>query len=417
MSMSVRLPMVLLLLTMAAGIAHAQTPPDSQPAPQAAPSRPVMTFEWMREGPVEKCGTHCREWISAKGLIDANSARTFAEFTRERSTQGATMVIESEGGSVSAAMTLGRLLRQLNISTTIGRTEKLGPDATGVERATFSPAAICASMCPFVVLGGARRSIPPEARVMVHQIWPRLRREDAMAATYTAQDFVGLQRELGLLAKYVVEMGGDMELYEIALRIPPWEAMRPLSAEELRRLKLNNSEDAFAPVMTAAVSAGAATIAVPARRVPETPDRGWTVSEGTRGMSRKHPLTLEGVLIGSFELSFTCGEQGVIATYVEQRQAQDDMHGDHLALVSVVSGKKAMLRMTVRASSPEGRDTLRSTATAKVPAEFIEALAASEGRSLAIGTLTMRRTRTIIQPGNTGFADSFKRTLANCAKQ
>ncbi len=54
---------------------------------------------------------------------------------------------------------------------------------------------------------------------MVHSIWPRQRREDAMAATYNAQDFVGLQRELGMLAKYVVEMGGDIELFEISMRI------------------------------------------------------------------------------------------------------------------------------------------------------------------------------------------------------
>ena len=416
MSMSLRLLPVFLLLAIAAAGAHAQTLPDNPPAAQATPSRPVMTFEWMREGPADKCGSHCREWISAKGLIDANSARTFAEFTRTRSTQGATMVIESEGGSVSAAMTLGRLLRQLDISTTVGRTERRGPDATGIERAHLSPAAICASMCPFVVLGGAHRHIPTEARVLVHQIWPRLRREDAMAATYTAQDFVGLQRELGLLAKYVVEMGGDLELFEIALRIPPWEAMRPLSPEDLRRMKLNNIEDAFAPVLTGNAAAGASAIAMPAGRIPEMPDRGWTVSEGARGITRKHPLTVEGMLIGSFELSFTCGGQGITATYVEQRQAHADAQGDHLALVSVVSGKNAALRMTVRSSAPEGRDALRSTATAKVTAEFLDALAASDGRALMVGTLTMRRARTAIRPGNTGFADSFRRTLANCAK-
>ena len=36
--------------------------------------------------------------------------------------------------------------------------------------------------------------------------------------------------------------------------------------------------------------------------------------------------------------------------------------------------------------------------------------------ALMVGTLTMRRARTAIRPGNTGFADSFRRTLANCAK-
>ncbi len=314
-------------------------------------------------------------------------------------------------------MTLGRLLRQLGISTMVGHTDMLGAGADGVMRAQLSPSAFCASMCPFVVLGGARRHVPAQARVLVHQIWPRLRREDAMASTYSAQDFVALQRELGLRARYVSEMGGDIELFEISLRIPPWEVMRPLSQEDLRRMKLSNSEDVFTPVLTGAAPATANVVDVPLNRTFNTPDRGWTINEGTRGMSRKHPLTIEGEPIGSFELSFTCDAQGITANYVEQRMVRGNAQDDRVASIIIVSGKDFGLRMPVRTSSLEGRDALRSVATARVPAGFIEALVASEGRSLTIGTQTMRRTRTAIRPGNTGFAESFKRSLTDCAKQ
>ena len=392
-------------------------PAQSQTEPVVSAQRPAMKFEWMREGPAEKCRDRCREWISASGLIVADTARTFAEFTRQRSPHGATMVIESGGGSVSAAMALGRLLRRLDIATTVGHTEKL-PAGTDGERGRLSPAAICASMCPFVVLGGVRRHIPVDARVLVHQIWPRLRLDDALAATYNAQDFVGLQRELGLLAKYVVEMGGDIELFEVSMRIPPWESPRPLSSDDVRRMKLVNVEDPFSPGLVGTDPAASSATSLPVSRVAAaTPDAGWSVNgaQGQRGISRRHPLTVEGESIGSFELSFTCGEQGVMATYTEERQLRDEAPADRLSMVSIVNGKDFGLRLAVRSSFENG-DELRSVAQASVPAAFVELLASNEGRSLTIGTQTTRRARTSIRPGNMGFAESFQRTLAGCGK-
>jgi len=400
-----------------AGLAGAQTPaakPELTPTERAA-----MKFEWVHEGPAEKCRDHCREWISARGLIGVNTARTFAEFTRARDTHGATLVIESEGGSVSASIALGRLLRRLDITTTVGRTEKLIPGIDGIERAQLSPAAICASMCPFVVLGGARRHIPPQARVLVHQIWPRQRRDDAMAATYNAQDFVGVQRELGQLAKYVVEMGGDIDMFEISMRIPPWESLHPLLPEDLARLKLTNIDDPFAPVLVGTDPTASNAVVMPVSRAFDATDSAWSVSAspGQRGISRKHPLTIEGEPIGSFELSFTCGEQGVTATYVEERQLREDAANERLAIVSIVSGRDFGLRLAVRSSSAEnGGEALHSMAQAAVPAAFIELLKTSEGRALTVGTQSLRRARTSIRPGNTGFAEGFARTLADCGK-
>ena len=414
----IRLAFVVSMLLATLGAARAQTSPQVVPGPNA--QRPAMRFEWVREGPADKCRDRCREWISARGLIVPDTARNFAEFTRERATHGATLVIESEGGSVSAAMALGRLIRRLGIAVTVGHTEKLIP-GDGAERAELQTAAVCASMCPFVLLGGARRHIPPQARVMVHQVWPRQRREDAMAATYNAQDFVGLQRELGMLAKYVVEMGGDIELFEISMRIPPWESLRPLAREDLRRMKLINVEDPFSPGLTGTdPGASSAAILPVVRALNPAPDTGWAVSTepGKRGISRKHPLTIEGEPIGSFELSFTCMEQGVLATYTEARQLREDTGNDRLALVSIVSGRDYGLRLAVRSSAPEnGGDELRSTAQAVLPAAFVEVLTASDGRSLTVGTQTMRKVRTSIRPGNSGFAENFQRALAGCGKQ
>jgi hypothetical protein len=47
---------------------------------------------------------------------------------------------------------------------------------------------------------------------------------------------------------------------------------------------------------------------------------------------------------------------------------------------------------------------------------MLKALAESEGRALFVVTQTLSNTRTLIQPGNNGFADSFRRTIAECRK-
>src|SRR5262245_44848005 len=215
--------------------ALAQAPPAPAPV-----TPPAMRFEWVREGPADKCADHCREWIAARGYIHQNTARIFVEFTQKRDVQGAIIALESEGGSLGAGIALGRLFRRFGMTTTVGHTNKL---SDGSERATLSPSALCASACAFAVLGGARRNVPAEARVLVHQVWPFLKREDAVGSSYNAQDLVVLQRELGVLAKYIVDMGAEIELFEIAERIPPWENPRPLSIDDLRRLRVSTVDD------------------------------------------------------------------------------------------------------------------------------------------------------------------------------
>jgi hypothetical protein len=250
---------------------------------------------------------------------------------------------------------------------------------------------------------------------MVHQVWPFLKREDAVGATYNAQDLVVLQRELGILAKYIVEMGADIELFEIAERIPPWENPRPLSADDLRRLRISTVDDPFAP----APASGdvSAVQAVPARPL-DVVDRAWGVTEGTgqRGFSRRHPLTIEGEQIGSFELTFACAKDGeVTVAYNETRRLRDGVN-ERLSGVAVGSGKERVL-LQVQSSVPDvSGGELRSAAQASVPPALLAALTETEGRALAIATQTLSNMRTMIRPGNTGFGESLRRTVADCKK-
>ena len=196
-----------------------------------------MRFEWHTEGPADQCGRACRSWISAVGVITSNSARDFDHFANDNDVQGATLVLDSEGGSVVAALALGRAIRRFDMTTTVGKTILLASD-DGEARATLSPNASCESMCAFLLLGGVRRYVPPEARVLVHMIWLGAKSNRAQEASYTAEELGVVQQDIGSMARYTVDMGGSIELLETALRVPPWQPMYALAAEELRRMRL-----------------------------------------------------------------------------------------------------------------------------------------------------------------------------------
>lgn len=213
---------------------------DDKPAP--------MRFEWRVEGPADQCGPHCRTWISATGVITEDTARAFEAFARANNVRGARLVLDSEGGSVLSAMALGRAIRNFDMTTTVGRTTLLPAEGSNPPRAAITPNASCESMCAFILLAGTRRYVPSEARVLVHQIWLGAKSKRARETSYTADELQLVQRDVGRLVRYTAEMGGSMELIETALRVPPWEPMHRLSADELRRMKITTVDYLFEPI-------------------------------------------------------------------------------------------------------------------------------------------------------------------------
>ena len=93
-------------------------------------------------------------------------------------------------------------------------------------------------MCVFLLLSGKTRYVPEAAHVRVHQIWMGDRADDAKAASYTADDLMIVERDIGRLAKYTFDMGGAGDLLSLSLNVPPWEDLHELSPAELRLTKL-----------------------------------------------------------------------------------------------------------------------------------------------------------------------------------
>jgi len=206
-----------------------------------------MRFEWRREGPAEACGSDCRVWISATGYITADTPREFEAFAKDPNVRRGVLVLDSDGGSVLGTLVLGRMIRSLDIVTTIGKTTPVPGSAKDDQRATLSPNGNCESMCAFLLLAGSRRYVPPEAHVLVHQIWLGKKRKQALESSYSAEELNVVQRDIGRLAQYTIEMGGGVDLLETALRIPPWEPLYRLSADELQRMRLSTTNTLFEP--------------------------------------------------------------------------------------------------------------------------------------------------------------------------
>jgi hypothetical protein len=220
------------ILAALGGLAHADGTLEERKLP--------MQFSWVA------CQPHCGGWISAVGIVTADSPKDFEDFAQGRDLRGATIVLDSSGGSVNDSITLGRRFRGLGLLTTVG-TSIMAHNAQG-DHGVIEPDAYCESMCVFLLLSGKTRYVPGTAHVRVHQIWMGDRAEDARAASYSADDLMIVERDIGRLAKYTFEMGGAGDLLALALNVPPWEELHELSREELRLTNLATT-DAVAEVL------------------------------------------------------------------------------------------------------------------------------------------------------------------------
>jgi len=388
-----------------------------------------MRFELRIEGPAARCDDKCRTLIGASGAITADSARDFIKFMLRAGLRGndprsTTVVLDSDGGSVLGAIALGREIRKAGMSTTVGRVVELGDAGAAAgeqRRAKVSPIADCESMCAFVMLGGVARTVPAEARVMVHQIWLGDRREDPTAASYSAEDLVLVQRDIGSLARFTEEMGASIDLLDLALRIPPWEPLHVMSREEIVGTRLATVD--FAPQTTPVAAAPPA--ALPARRpltegVAATPisERGWALLNRDSGaaLARRHPLTVEGDRIGSFDLMLSCGAGGKFdMSYVEHRFGSDAVAvPKQLDQVRLRVGRASAELKVVSSGRQSPASELRSLAVGAVPDDLVRGL--SEGRRSLVVETTSGDMVTVIRIGTTGAPQNFPRLASDCAK-
>lgn len=169
---------VLALALMAGGIGPSRAAEPSLPA--FVQARTPIVVRVVRSANTGCAPDRCPEWIALDGPIGPGSAASFEHTLRKLGRRRLPILINSPGGLVSEAMTIGRAIRAAHLDVAVSRTVPascpadrdacriLTPDGivTGFPE---SRRAFCASACPLVLAGGTRRFVSPWAHVGVHQ--------------------------------------------------------------------------------------------------------------------------------------------------------------------------------------------------------------------------------------------------------
>jgi hypothetical protein len=391
----------------------------SSVTPTLASNRSLPMQFLLRQDAAQDCSDNCRLFVSAAGAITADTPNEFRKFAKGKNLENVTVVLDSDGGSVLGAIALGRNIRTLKMNTTVGQLTDTTATRSGLMRAKFSPHADCESMCAFVLLAGVQRGVAPEARVMVHQIWLGDRRDDPTAGTYSAEDLVLVQRDIGRLAKYTVDMGGTGDLLEVALRIPPWEPMHALTRAELQSMGFESTETAPVETPVASLSSVKYMPATSGGRADGGLDEhGWSIVDrgGASMLGRRHPLTIEGDEIGSFDLVLACAaNDGYLVTYSEERRAEIGDTASPLTNVTIRIGGQTTPLKIVSSAIKDKSGLLVSVAAGVVPANVIRTFTSPGSRSMMIGT-SNARTHSTIRLGNSGAQRNLPLLASHCQK-
>ncbi|MCP3465431.1 hypothetical protein [Bradyrhizobium sp. CCGUVB23] len=242
-------------------------PLPGRPLPQMRPKTPPtsqrpITFYVVKGGP-DACGRGCDRWIAAEGTIDAGAAPRFRKFLQKVPDRRLPIYFASPGGNLDQAVVMGAMLRERAAVARVGRTmaEECGFEAQDSDVCLKVKAsgrelhgdlstrgAVCASACPYVMLGAATREIAPDAVLGVHspKVVTHFRVEAPTAEMRAAATRRGLDRAEQLLTSYITKMGVDLALLRLADTVR-YEDMHMLTRDEIVRFGIDRREHVETP--------------------------------------------------------------------------------------------------------------------------------------------------------------------------
>jgi hypothetical protein len=189
------------------------------PQPDGAMAKP-MTFELVAGGK-----------LMAIGTITPGISESFAAEVSRRGDYIKTVALNSPGGSVADALTMGRLIRERKF-------------ATEVEAGKY-----CASSCPLVFAGGVERRAGDRATIGVHQV-----AAIGSAVGGPPRDEMNLAQKISARCqRYLGDMGVSLQVWVHAMETPN-NKLFIFKPDELKSLNLVTMAPNPAPVVTPAAS-------------------------------------------------------------------------------------------------------------------------------------------------------------------
>lgn len=248
----------------------------STPEKSAPDFGPTMRFVVVRSS-APGCEPTCPEWISAEGSIEAGTPALFKRALKALGGRKLPIVVDSPGGNVEAALTLGRLIRKNKLDIAVGKTRFVGclPDVKNCKENdgksaryfgnAYADGAICNSACPLMFSGGIRRVVGEWAFLGVHQITTTYIRTKLLYRT-TYRMVKGKKKILSTkvvsrknagsyktyemnkplerkLAAYLKEMGVGLGVLE-TMKSTPASGIQQLAPYDMLQMNLVTSRDA-----------------------------------------------------------------------------------------------------------------------------------------------------------------------------
>jgi hypothetical protein len=182
------------------------------PQPDGAMAKP-MTFELVSAGK-----------LMATGTITPGISEAFAAEVSRHGDYIKTVVLNSPGGSVADALTMGRLIRERKF-------------ATEVEAGKY-----CASSCPLVFAGGVERRAGDRAAIGVHQVAAI----SSVAGGPPRDEMSVAQNISARCQRYLGDMGVNLQVWVHAMETPH-DKLFVFKPDELKLLNMVTATPASAP--------------------------------------------------------------------------------------------------------------------------------------------------------------------------
>lgn len=158
--------------------------------------------------------------LQLTGTIDPGAAARVEAEIAAHGEYIRTVALDSPGGAVADALSIGRLIRDKGFATSV---------AAG---------ALCASSCPLIFAGGRERIATARSAIGVHQIYAAAPADSLLSRVAAAgQAMSDAQTLTAQISRYLKGMGVDEEVWLKALETPP-DRLTYFSAEDLKRLNL-----------------------------------------------------------------------------------------------------------------------------------------------------------------------------------
>jgi len=230
------------------------TPAVMQKPVKPVPMPPPIAF-FVAKGEPPACGRDCAEWIAADGLFDSDAPQRLRALLNRLGKRKLPIYFHSPGGSVAAALAIGRLMRERGLTAGVAWTvpqgcdpkeprepacDKLKRSGRELPAQLETSRTMCNSACVYALVGAAVRDVGLGANLGIHSTAVRFVNSHTHAAIKPPQQVVRATLNAGYerLASYFRDMGIDPALVRAAREIEN-DRVRLLTRAEIRRFNID----------------------------------------------------------------------------------------------------------------------------------------------------------------------------------